>query len=217
MQTTPRILWRALCGVVLVSAMVLSGCQSADRVSSPPASTAPVATSAVPVSSAAPTPTPAATPTLSRLVVTAKPTTPEETAALVAEAEQVYREMRRLMDEYEAQGGAATLPAPLKEYVGGKYAETLAMSLSGLKERGHHNTGPTVIKRVDVFTDTWRQSSLIGVEFCDLLNQRTYFDENGKKFAGEARVSNRAEFTRSMDGKLRMTDNDSKVVPECNA
>ena len=218
MQTTPRILWRALCGVVLVSAMVLSGCQSADRVSSPPASTAPVATSAAPVGSAAQTPTATPTPTTpSRLVVTARPTTPEETAALVAEAEHVYLEMRRLMDEYEAQGGAATLPAPLKEYVGGEYAEGLELALKHLQERGQRTIGSTPVHRQEVFTTTSHPSSLLGVEFCEDWTQRTLVDEKGKQALAQMKFSNRAEFARAGDGKLRIVGNDGKENPECGS
>ena len=213
MQTTPRNLWHVLCGVALVSAMVLSGCQSADRVSSPPASTAPVATSAAPASSAAPTPT--ATPTPSRLVVTAKPTTPEETAALVAEAEHVYREHQRLIDQYEAQGGAADLPEPLKQYVGGEYAEAVESSLKYTKDSGDRFWGNTSVKRRSAFTEVMFSNSLIGVEFCNDLTTREAAAKDGPRHRIKAWIINRAEFSRGTDGKLRIMDNISEEAASC--
>ena len=217
-QTTPRNLWHVLCGVALVSAMVLSGCQSADRVSSPPASTAPVATSAAPVGSAAPTPTATPTPTTpSRLVVTARPTTPEETAALVAEAEHVYREHQRLIDQYEAQGGAASLPEPLKQYVAGRYAVAVERSLRSLSDASQRIEEPSVVHRGQVFLEVTDPASLIGVEFCNDLSQQILIDKDGQRYPGNARLRNRAEFSRGPDGRLRMTNNSSKEVPSCGA
>lgn len=201
----------------LVTAALLSGCQPSDDATTPPPSVTAAPTvsttaspSASPTASATPTPSPS-------LVVTARPTTPEETAALAAEAEFVYREMRRLMDEYEAKGGAATLPEPLKAYVGDPYATALEGTLKYTYEQSRRIEGRTQVTKVEVFVSGLQTGALIGVQFCDDQSKLTYVTKDGERVPLDFRVMNRAQFIRGSDGKLRMTENVSTEVKTCGA
>ncbi|MBO1031494.1 hypothetical protein IPV09_09115 [Tessaracoccus sp. SD287] len=201
----------------LVTAALLSGCQPSDDATTPPPSVTAAPTvsttaspSASPTASATPTPSPS-------MVVTARPTTPEETAALAAEAEFVYREQQRLIDEYESKGGAATLPEPLKRFVGGVYATAVAESLKRTNDQGHRVEGATLVKRIKVFTDTKEPSSLLGMQFCDDWSETVLIDKDGRRVPVEAWLMNRAEFSRGVDGRLRVTYNEANEVGTCDA
>ncbi|MGA4670719.1 hypothetical protein ACPCG0_13145 [Propionibacteriaceae bacterium Y1923] len=208
----------------LTALVLLAACQPGSGATTPPPSISPILPTAVPSTTTATTtsttPTPSPSPTdnpspTSTLVVTARPTTPEETAALTAEAEWVYREQQRLIDEYESQGGAAELPEPLKAFVSGEYASTLEAVLKASHEQPGHFEGRTIITRVAVVHTNLADSALIGIQFCDDQSGIVHVDESGKRTPLQFRIINLAEFERGPDGRLRMFTNAATEVETC--
>lgn len=151
------------------------------------------------------------------MVVTARPTTPEETAALAAEAEFVYREVRRLIDTFDRRGGATTLPTEFEAYVDGLYAAAVEEGLKITHDQGQRIEGTTMVTRMGVIsTDDLRPESLLGVQFCDDRSKLTHVSKTGVRTPLKTRFENVAEFTRGSDGKLKMVYNISKPVDSCD-
>ncbi|MGD8214424.1 hypothetical protein [Aestuariimicrobium sp. Y1814] len=220
MSSTHPLARRCIAGVTSAVAAValLAACQPSGGETTPPPSISPIlpttqtgSPSVSSSSSASATVSPSPS-----LVVTARPTTAEETAALAAEAEWVYREMRRLMDEYESQGGAETLPEPLKEFVGGVYASSAEKSLQFTFTQGNSFQGSTIVHRQAIIGEDLQPSSLIGIQFCNDMTGRSASAKGGSPQQVNALVRNRAEFSRASDGKLRITYNESKEASSCD-
>ncbi|MGA4507936.1 hypothetical protein ACQB6R_02750 [Propionibacteriaceae bacterium G1746] len=207
-------------GIVVAGAVLLAGCQPSGGSTSPMPTVSPILqttrsspsrTPTAPSSSAATTPTP--TPTW---VVSVKPTTPEQTAALTAEADRVFREYMKLRYSYEAKGGVAgPLPDPLKKYLTGNAAGFVEQILQDQHQAGatYENADRVTFVLVKSQPPTLNGAALISVEFCEDARAVTVVERDGKRFSAGF-IAHHAEFAWAQ-GALRISDFDASEAKSC--
>lgn len=212
--------------MVLAYCFLVAGCDRGGTAASSPvvtmsvpeltvASPSTTATTTAP-SSAVVTPS-ATTTSPAAPVITWRPTTAAEREALAKEAEQVYREYKKLRISYEAKGGVnGPLPEPLKKYVAGGQARSVEDLLQGLsKIDGYQITGAENLRivRKGMFVDKLEPEALIGVEFCDDASALTV--RTAQETSRGDIFLNWSEFARGSDGRLRIVYNETKRAAKC--
>lgn len=185
--------------LVMASGLVLTGCASGTPTPAP-----------------SPTPSPVCTPEAGG---DEYPCTQEEYEAmkakdaLYAEAEEVNREFRKLLEPFYRMQAPAEPPDELLALTAGSAEEDLRGLFSELHENGFLLTGGEFVYSVERNPAAAKEGSEVSLKVCVDASSATVRSESGEEWPGAVIVD--YLYFKRVDGALKLWATDDEVVESC--